>query len=40
MITPLLLAVQLVAQDTSRLSLADAVRRALASLQTAMAADA
>ena len=31
MITPLLLAVQLVAQDTSRLSLADAVRRALAS---------
>jgi len=31
MITSLLLAVQLVAQDTSRLSLADAVRRALAS---------
>jgi len=31
MITPLLLAVQLAAQDTSRLTLADAVRRALAS---------
>lgn len=31
MITPLLLAVQLIAQDTSRLTLADAVRRALAS---------